>query len=204
MSTAAIFTTTMALHRRIEAALNSGSPPPLPRRTVLVGPPVRSVTSGFSASLFLFQVDPNRDLRNSEYFVEPEPLGGPAELRNAIPLDLRFLVSVFRTASGDQAEADELRRLGEIIAALENDPFMGDAEVPGQTVRVTLEPASMDDLNRIWAVFPEDSYQPSLIYLATPVYVEAGERRVGPPVQIAENRAGISTEDPRFTAGVPS
>jgi len=191
VSTTAIFDTTMAIKRRIEAALNG---------TVVVGPPTRTVTSGFSASLFLFLVEPNRDLRNSDAFTtgDSSPFSGPAEPIKAIPLDLRFLISVFRTTgSGDQADPNELLRLGEIIAAIEDQPFLTETAVPGQTVRLTLEPASMDDLNRIWGVFPEDSYQTSVIYLATPVYVEAGTRRVGPPVQIHEERTGLSTEAPR-------
>jgi hypothetical protein len=105
---------------------------------------------------------------------------------------------VFRTSGTDgQAEPNELSRLGEIIAALEAQPFLTDDAVPGQNVRVTLEPASIDELNRIWAVFPEDSYHTSVVYLATPVYVDAGASSIGPPVQTREDRTGVSIEEPR-------
>jgi len=57
MSAAAIFDTTLAFRRRIEAGLTSGE-------TVYVGPPVRGEMGSSSVALFLFHAEPNRELRN--------------------------------------------------------------------------------------------------------------------------------------------
>jgi hypothetical protein len=197
MSAAAIFDTTLAFRRRIEAGLTSGE-------TVYVGPPVRGEMGSSSVALFLFHAEPNRELRNVARNAQPvglAPLSAPLAADTAIPLDLRYLVSAFRRAgAAPGADPDELLRLGEIIRTLERDPVLTEAQTAGQVVRVTLEPASIDEMNRIWAIFPEESYQTSLVYLASPVWVSAGLAPVGPPVLDREQRTGLSTEPPRVFA----
>jgi hypothetical protein len=193
MSVNAILDTTLALRRRVAAAAGGA---------IFVGPPVRGLMGNKTVSLFLFQAEASRDLRNVERRApakEPGPFESPAERWSALPLDLRYMISAFRTAgAGPDSDPDELGRLGSIISALHAEPTLTETEVEGQTVRVTLEPASLDDLNRVWGIFPEESYQTSVIYLATPVWVEAGPIRVGPPVLEHEQRAGVSTAPPVF------
>ncbi|WP_010183093.1 Pvc16 family protein [Sphingomonas sp. PAMC 26605] len=201
MSAAAIFDTTLALKRRIEAGLAPGE-------TVYVGQPVRAELGESSVALFLFSAEPNRDLRNTVRTALPTGLGpqtAPLGEERAIPLDLRYLVAAFRkTGAAPGADPEELLRLGEVIQALENDPMLTEAEAAGQLVRITLEPAPIDELNRIWAVFPEESYQTSLVYLASPVWVSAGLPTVGPPVLSREQRTGLSAEPPRVFADAAS
>lgn len=194
MSAAAIFDTTLAIKRRIEAGLAAGE-------TVYVGPPVRADLGESSIALFLFSAEPNRDLRNTARNALPTGLGpqtAPLGAERAIPLDLRYLVAAFRkTGAAPGADPDELLRLGEVVQALESEPMLTEAQAAGQVVRITLEPASIDELNRIWGVFPEESYQTSLVYLASPVWVSAGPPSVGPPVLNREQRTGLSAEPPR-------
>ena len=54
----------------------------------------------------------------------------------------------------------------------------------------------MDELARIWDAFPEQNYQTSMVYLATPVFVDAGPLPVGPPVVHSRLDVGISTAPP--------
>jgi hypothetical protein len=193
MSVDAILDTTLALRRRIEAAIGTA---------IFVGPPVRGLMDGRTISLFLFQIEASRELRNVERPAPPAivgPFAAPADDRSALPLDLRYMISAFRTSGATaDSDPDELGRLGRIIGALHAEPTLTEAEVAGQTVRVTLEPASLDDLNRVWGIFPEESYQTSITYLATPVWVEAQPIRLGPSVLEHEQRAGVSTAPPAF------
>ena len=193
MSVNAILDTTLALRRRVAAAAGGA---------IFVGPPVRGLMGNKTVSLFLFQVEASRDLRNVDRPAPQQaagPFAAPAEQLSALPLDLRYMISVFRTAgAGPDSDPLELGVLGAIMAALHADPTLTETEVEGQTVRVTLEPASLDDINRVWGIFPEESYQTSVIYLATPVWVEAGNIRVGPPVLEHEQQAGLSTAPPAF------
>ena len=193
MSEQAILQTTLALRRRVEAAVGSD---------IFVGPPIRGFLNGRTISLFLFQVEVSRDLRNTERSGLPAlagPFAAPPEQHSAVALDLRYMISVFRDpGAGPESDPAELGRLGSIIAALHREPTLTEAEVPAQTVRITLDSASLDDINRVWGIFPEESYQTSLIYLATPVWIEAGPIRVGPPVVERQQHSGLSTEAPGF------
>ena len=91
MSADAIADLTSAVRDRIEAAVGASS--------VHIGPPVGAdLTAGESITLFLFHVEPNRELRNVDQYVDP-PSGGPDDLlavSEGLPLDLRYVISVFR------------------------------------------------------------------------------------------------------------
>jgi hypothetical protein len=177
MSRDAIYATTTALRDRLEAA------PDLGAHSIHVGLP-KDITNR-KASLFLFNVMPNRELRNAEHFSQPSggvPPGGPARPVNALPVDLRYLISVARDPGG--LDPAELKTLGAIMLALHLDPVLQVDPSPTegqQTVRVTLEPYSIEELNRIWGMFPDDDYRTSVAYLASPVFLE-DTLALGPPV----------------------
>jgi hypothetical protein len=194
VSETAIFDTSLALKRRLEEAVMGG---------VYVGPPVRTEMGDRGVALFLFHIEPNRDLRNTPRYAPPAP--GPASAANpelnSIALDLRFLIAVFRTAvPGGGGDPDELLRIGQIVRHLHANPVLGDAALAGQTVRVTPEPHSIDELSRIWDVFQAESYQTSMVYLATPVWVDAGFIAGGPPVQSSRISSGLSADPQRLFA----
>ena len=78
----------------------------------------------------------------------------------------------------------ELKTLGAIMLALHLDPVLQVDPSPSQgqqTVRGTLEPCSIEELNRIWSMFPDDDYRTSVVYLASPVFLEDA-LALGPPV----------------------
>jgi hypothetical protein len=180
MSGDAIFATTTALKDRLEAAPGVGI------GSIHVGLP-KDIGNG-KASLFLFNVLPNRELRNAEHFRQPSggvPPSAPARPVNALPVDLRYLISVARIPNpAPGADAAELKTLGAIMLALHLDPVLQVDPGPDegqQTVRVTLEPYSIEELNRIWGMFPDDDYRTSVAYLASPVFLE-DTLALGPPV----------------------
>ncbi|MBR0804349.1 DUF4255 domain-containing protein [Bradyrhizobium japonicum] len=204
MSRDAIFATTTALRDRIEALPDVGS--------IHVGLP--KDIGALKASLFLFNVVPNRDLRNVEHFRQPSggtAPSGPARPVNALPVDLRYLISVARDhnpAAG--ADPAGLKTLGAIMLGLHRDPVLqvNPASSPDdgqQIVRVTPEPYSIEELNRIWGMFPDDDYRTSVVYLASPVFLE-DVPAFGPPVLSRKLRQGILAAPPGSLAqgGIPA
>ncbi|OLT00496.1 hypothetical protein BJF90_34865 [Pseudonocardia sp. CNS-004] len=119
MSADAIARVTVALQNRLASAIAG---------PVYVGPPIPDDVGARKAALFLFHVVPNQALRNEPHYVaRPSDPAGPLIEAPALPLDLRFLVSVFRTAGsggGGVSDPDELRTLGLIVQTLHERPFI--------------------------------------------------------------------------------
>ena len=192
MSEQAIIATTLALRRRLESAL-AGS-------TVMLEPPSNSPPAGVGASLFLFHVLPNAELRNSLRLAAPPPeapADRPAAPRDALPLDLRYLITVFRSGGlGPGADPSELETLGRIVQVLHEEPTLTGGALADQIVRVTPEPYPMEELSRIWGLFPGTNYATSMVYLASPVFVEVGPVPRGGPVVERHDRFGVSGDPP--------
>jgi hypothetical protein len=98
-----------------------------------------------------------------------------------------------------------LKTLGTIMLALHLDPVLQVNPASGQDdgqqiVRVTPEPYSIEELNRIWGMFPDDDYRTSVVYLASPVFLEEA-LALGPPVQSRKLRQGILADPPRSMQG---
>jgi hypothetical protein len=189
VSADAIALVTAALQHRLASAI---------AEPVYVGPPIPDDVGARKAALFLFHVVPNQALRNEPHYVAPagDPTG-PLVEAPALPLDLRFLVSVFRSAGaggGGVSDPDELLTLGRIVAALHERPFIDGAQVPDQLARITPEPYPMEELSRVWALFPQTSYRTSMVYLVSPVSVAVPPPLAGPPVLQRTSRQGPLVE----------
>lgn len=185
MSADAIVRVTAALQARLATAI--GGP-------VYVGPPNAEDVASRTLCLFLFHVVPNQALRNDPYYVaRPGDTTGPLVEADALPLDLRYLVSVFRSAgagTGGLGDPDELLTLGRAVRALHDQPVIDDAHVPGQVVRITPEPYPMEELSRVWGLFPQTSYRTSMVYLVSPVSVALDPPPAGPAVRERTSRQG--------------
>lgn len=195
MSATAIADVTDALRQRLEAVVGSDN--------VHVGPP--SDAGDKMVALFLFHLEPNKELRNAEILGAPPagaPPADPSGRRDVLPMDLRYLVSVKRTESaGANGDTHDLSALGGMVRELHAQPTLGGALLPAQEVRITLEPFPMEELSRIWGLFPQTAYQTSVVYLASPVLIDAGPAFVGPPVQVRSAAAGAFTEYPGASLG---
>jgi hypothetical protein len=44
--------------------------------------------------------------------------------------------------------------------------------VDGETVRLTLDPISNEEMGRVWTLFPTENYRTSVIYIASPVWID--------------------------------
>jgi hypothetical protein len=187
MTATAIAELTSAIRFRIEAAVGEG--------TVHIGPPVKDeLADNQSITLFLFHVEPNRELRNADYLIDPSG-GGPDDLlalSDGLPLDLRYVISVFRRPP-NALDPVELRLLGQLVQALAAEPTFTDPVLPGQTVRLTPEPYPMEEMSRVWGLFPTTPYQTSIVYTATPVIITFATPPPGPPVTERRLRGGVLT-----------
>jgi hypothetical protein len=178
MTAEAIFEVTEVLRTRLAAVLG--------RDEVYVGPPNQVSNGSHKLSLFLFQVTVNQAMRNEPRFVtDPHNPAGPLVPAEALPLDLRYLLSVFRTGGGgDTADANELNALGQAVQALHAQPFIKDA-------RISVEPYSVEELSKVWGLFPQTSYRTSVVYLVSPVFVELVPETPGKPVLQRTSQQGV-------------
>ena len=51
--------------------------------------------------------------------------------------------------------------------------LQGELAASDQPLRVTLNPISLEDLTRIWSIFPDSGYRSSVCYLVTPARIDS-------------------------------
>jgi hypothetical protein len=204
MTADAIARVTAALQARLQGALIAAADP----GNVFVGPFDDPQAQAASLSLFPYRIVPNASLRNTEHRV-PSPTPPPPTIvyRDALPLDLYYLVSV--GSRPGTSEEPLLRVLGFAIQALQSNPDLPGATVTAggmhvslepDVVRVTFEPLSTDEISRIWALFPTANYRTSVAYVVSPVWIDPpAPPLVASPVLLDRLKAGQGA--PLATAG---
>ncbi|WP_395018450.1 DUF4255 domain-containing protein [Dongia sp.] len=172
-----------AFKERIRAALAAEPDAPIGDQIVVhLGPLDDDEAKNADAVLFLYRVATNAELRNSPHAVDPAHNGAPPVLHEgAVPLDLHFLLTGGGALKGGETEA--LWILGIAIQAMNEEPNLVAASLQGETVRVSLDPVTSEEMSRIWSLFPTVNYRTSVAYLASPVWIDPKTPRVqGPPV----------------------
>lgn len=167
MSADAIFNVTAALTARLQSALAAAGIP----GTVFVGPLDDPDSAGAPLILLLYRMVPNASLRNREHRVLDT--GTPPQIvvhRDSLPLDLYYLITV-GTRPG-ASEEPLLRALGYAIRELQSAPDLTGSIVDQETIHVSLEPLSTDEVSRVWTLFPAANYRTSIAYLASPVWID--------------------------------
>jgi hypothetical protein len=89
---------------------------------------------------------------------------------SSLPLDLYYLVTVGTTPGGDEEAL--LETLGSAMQALQLDPELTGPGVGYETVHVSLDPLSTEETSHIWALFPTANYRTSIVYVASPVWID--------------------------------
>jgi hypothetical protein len=69
--------------------------------------------------------------------------------------------------------------------------------LPGQHVALSPDRFSMDDMSRLWGLLPDEPLRTSIVYLATPVFVELRDSARYPPVTSRRMDTGLAAEPPR-------
>lgn len=120
-------------------------------------------------SAFLYQVGENTHLRN----VEPSPIGTGKMEYPPVTLDLYYLFTAYA-----QNRDTELMILGKLMqvfryhAVLRGDVLQGALQTTGNDeIRVVPNVLSLDELNKIWSLFPNKGLKLSLSYMLTPVRI---------------------------------
>lgn len=115
--------------------------------------------------VFLYQVQESAAMRNQ--LPLPESVTGG---RRVQPLELSYLV----TAYAQQIE-DAHRLLGRVMrvmfefGTLQGSILQGALADIGQPLRIVMHPFGLEEINRLWAVFPSRAYRASLVYQVSPV-----------------------------------
>jgi hypothetical protein len=140
--------------------------------------------------LFLYRVAINADLRNRPREVPPLASndGGadmPAPIEGSLPFDLFYILSASPSDAGD--DLDGLANLGRAIQSLCDQPILVGPPVRGETVRVSLDSVTTEELSRIWSLFPTVNYRTSVVFLATPVWIDPARARLTAPPVVSES-----------------
>ena len=168
----AIYNVTQALHDLLQPVVGDLYVGPLDDRDAQNRPGV----------LFLYRVAINQDLRNRDHVTPPAtPADPPVVHRGALPLDLYYLFTAGNAETGGELGA--LSVLGRAIQALNGTPLLAGAQVDGDPVRLTFDTVTSEEMSRVWALFPTANYRTSVVYLASPVWIDpATEDSEGAPV----------------------
>jgi len=147
--------------------------------TVAIAPPDRETANGSSKLiLYPYRVTANASLRNGERVLplphkrrsrdpDPKPEDGPVVYDSALPLDVFYLLTIT-----SPTDAKGHLFLGQAIQELQAHPYFIGEAVDGDTVRLSLEPTSTEEMSRIWALFPNATFRTSVTYLASPVWMD--------------------------------
>jgi hypothetical protein len=182
---------TVEIQKRLKEAIGTD---PGNDTQVFIGPLHDDGADDAYLVLFLYRVVPNADLRNTPHEV-PSSDGTTKVYDKGLALDLYYIL----TAGGrqDGGEKDSLERLGRAMLALNERPLLAGSSIDNESVRLSLYPGTSDELSRVWALFPDQNYRTSVLYLASPVWIDPDAARVdAPPVIIDRKRAG-ALEMPR-------
>jgi hypothetical protein len=184
----AILQVTRALYDRLAAALTASGVP----GTVFVGPLDDPGASGAALILFLYRIEASTALRNREHrVVSTNPPPAVLVFQNSLPLNLYFLVTAGSKPPGSTTEETLLGALGFVMQSLQLDPNLTGPKIDNDTIHVSLEPLSTEEISRIWALFPTANYRTSVAYLATPVWIDPpGPDLIAPPVMQDQLNAG--------------
>jgi len=182
----AIATVTATLKRTLEVGVNSD----VNGAVVATGRPDTLADDGSPRiNLYLYQVSPNASWRNMDL---PTRSGeGSLTQFPHVALNLHYLLSF----TGDESTLVPQRLLGSAVRTLVSRPWLGrdtiartlqdqaysafladsDLAKDIELVRVTPQHLSLEEMSKLWAVFPQTAYALSVSYTATVVLIKASE-----------------------------
>lgn len=143
-------------------------------------------------TLFLYKVLENAYLKNAESLTHETDVISGILIQKQAPLtvDLYYLLTAHSFGTNGVLEAHKaLSRAmrvfydngilrGSLLHTLDATTGLTDKSV----LRVTLNPITMEDMTRIWSVFPDTPYEISVTYLVTPVEIESARQLGTAPV----------------------
>lgn len=173
-----------------------------PQQIVLLSPAEAKI-GGVRLTLFLYSIAPAVELRNEmEIPGRDNPDDPNAGVPVAQPLDLYYLLTAFAPPEGDdptERTLDSQRLLGEAMRVLFDNGTLTGTVLRGdlprdEELRLTLQPMTVEDLTRIWSVFPESVLHASVSYLVTPVRLRSTRPRGG--ARVVTRESGVDSMAP--------
>lgn len=138
-----------------------------------------------SVNVFLYQVTPNVALRNAD--LPTRDNAGVLRQKPRAALDLHYLLTVY----GKDSDLEPHRILGIVVRTMHSTPvlsaksikaaigvlpadplFGSDLGSATEHVRFTPQTLSIDEISKLWAVFPQTKYSLSVAYVASVVIIE--------------------------------
>jgi hypothetical protein len=175
----------------------------IPDAQIALVSPAEANASGVRLTLFLYSIAPAAELRNELEIPGNTPDDEPVSL----PLNLFYLVTAFSPPQDPTNRSlDSHLLLGQAMRVFFNNGILTGSLLRGdlprdEELRLTLQPITIEDVTRVWSVFPETALQPSVSYLVTPVRVRSDRTRGGARVvsrQVdADHVVPISSQDQR-------
>ena len=151
----------------------------------LLSPRDVNQNSNIRLTLCLYSIAPSVALRND--LEVPGSLAFNGELSQ--PLDLYYLLTAVGAVTQDPSDQtlDAQLLLGFAMRVffdngiLAGSTLQGDFH-PDEELRLTLQPMTVEDLTRIWSVFPDSVLRASVSFLLTPVRLRSIRTQAGAPV----------------------
>jgi hypothetical protein len=112
-----------------------------------------------------------------------------------LPLDLYYLLTAYPPPPGIVTATDRTLDahvlLGNAMRVLHDNGTLTGSVLRGglprdEELRVSFQPITVEDVTRLWSVFPNTAYQPSVSYLLTPVKLGSQLRTAA--IRVAERR----------------
>jgi hypothetical protein len=153
----------------------------IPDPQIALVSPAEANASGVRLTLFLYSISPVPELRN-EYEVPGNSVDDEAV---SLPLNLYYLLTAFSPPQDPTNRSLESQLLlGQAMRVFFDNGFLSGSVLRGdlprdEELRLTLQPMSIEDLTRIWSVFPETALEPSVSYLVTPARIRSNRTRGG-------------------------
>jgi uncharacterized protein DUF4255 len=135
-------------------------------------------------TLYLYSIVENPELKNEDWLM----VNHTQSRKSPLSLDLYYLLTVYPAGiqagtSVHDANLESHRTLARAMRVFYDNGIVAGSSLlgslrdsdPDQALRVTLNPITVEDLTRIWSVFPEASYRPSVCYLVSPVRIDSEE-----------------------------
>ncbi len=153
---------------------------PNPDQIALISP-AEATQSGARLTLFLYSVAPTGELRNELEIpgntINDEPV--------SMPVDLYYVMTTFSPQQDPTSRSlDSQLLLGQAMRVFFENGILTGSVLRGNLplddeLRLTLQPITVEDLTRVWSVFPDTILQTSVSYVVTPVKLRSTGTRGG-------------------------
>lgn len=134
-------------------------------------------------TLYLYSIIETPSLKNA-----PMEFSSPSEKnRPPLYLDLYFMLTCYPKLSEgdiDKRSREDRQVLGRAMRIFYDNGNLSGSKLKGdladtlEELHLTLNPINLEDLTRIWSVFPDTPYRTSISYLVTPTRVESTRTRI--------------------------